>query len=209
MVRLIHGIETGGERITVAAFGRDHLALAMGATLQVVELAGANATRVHTIALGKEPKTLRMSPSGSHVLSVDSERVRVWFRSGSTPMFERPIDLAKTSVGALFARLGEHESLLFEPDQAQLEAYDLASGDQIFRGATETFLAASATSIERGTEKCEEPARGLGPSSTPGQGRDHRVLSYGTRTSERVSSVAHLHRVKRAMEVQRQAADLP
>lgn len=150
--QLIHGIETDGERITLAAFGSDRLALATGVTLQVVELPGTSATRVFTLALGSEPKSLRMSLSGSHVLSIDSERLRVWSRSENTPMFERPIDLAKTSVGALFARLGDREILLYEPAQAQLEAYDLASGDKIFHGATETFLAASAISIAGETQ---------------------------------------------------------
>ncbi|MEO8844628.1 MAG: hypothetical protein ABI591_30755 [Kofleriaceae bacterium] len=146
----IQGIEDGSRRIAAAAFGDDQLVLADASSLEVLRLAGSSSTSDYKVALDQEPKAVHISATGTFVLAIDPQRIRVWAREAHEPVFEAAI-IAKTSVGAAFARLGEREVLLYESAQARLEAFDLPSCERFFGGGTETFLATTGVAIAGGT----------------------------------------------------------
>ena len=148
-LHVIRGIEDRHDSV-VAALSEEHLVVADGTLLRSAELADAAASCVREIQLVCPATKVAISPSSEFVMALDANRARVWHQPGLESVFEIAVDAGRTSVGALFARLGGRDVVLHEPAQAKLDAYDLATGARIFNGSTETFLIDSGVALANG-----------------------------------------------------------
>ena len=104
-LHVIRGIEDRHDSV-VAALSEEHLVVADGTLLRSAELADAAASCVREIQLVCPATKVAISPSSEFVMALDANRARVWHQPGLESVFEIAVDAGRTSVGALFARLG-------------------------------------------------------------------------------------------------------